>query len=919
MRPLRRFFHRLVATITAPGDEQQLQAEIEEHLALQTEDNLRAGLAPSAARREAALKFGGVEAMKETYREQRSLPFLETLIRDTRLALRRLRMSPGFTAATVLTLALGIGATTSIFTLADAVLFKSLPVTRPDQLYRLGKEARCCYLAAYSQDKEFSLVSYELYQYLRDHTQGFTELAAFPAADMIFGIRRAGASEGAQTYAGEFVSGNYFVMFGVGAYAGRVFGAADDRPGAAPVAMMSYRLWRERYGSDPTVIGGSFRVDEKPFTIIGITPPGFFGDTLRGTPPDLFLPLNAEPYIESEDDLHAYGQHWLQLIGRIAPGASPEAVEAEMRVNLKQWLRSHWGEMNAADRAKFPEQTLFLVPGGAGISRMREQYERWLRILMWVTGLTLLIVCANVAGLMLVRGMARRRQTSLSMALGARASRIVVQDLTESVVLACLGGAAGLAVAFLGTRLILRLAFPAASDMPGVPIDASPSPTVLLFACGVSVLAGIAFGIAPGWIATRTDPMEALRGANRVVPGSGSLPRKALVVFQFALSLALLSASGLLTAALHGLETQDFGFQTDRLMVARINPQLAGYRAPQLPQLYRRIRDSLRDIPGASSAALALYSPPAGGWGSAVWVDGHSTPGPRDVNISEWDRVTPGYFDAIGTPLLAGRAISEEDTATSRHVAVVNEAFVRKYFRNEDPIGKHFGRSQGASREFEVAGVVKDARYVTSMAGQPVGPMYFLPESQADYTKNAGSLFLRDMVISAKPGASLTASDMRRALATVDPAIPISSIQTMRENVDAQFTQQRLMARLTSFFGALSLILASVGLYGVIACNAARRTAEVGVRMAMGASRGDVVRLVLGDALGLIAVGLAVGVPLAFAAGRFLGHQLYGINPNNPMVTTAAASTLGLSALLAATIPAIRASRIAPLEVLRME
>jgi len=857
--------------------------------------------------------------MKEIYREQRGLPLAETLIRDLRMALRRLLMAPAFTAATTVTLALGIGATTSIFTLAHAVLLKSLPVSRPDELYRVGKEARCCYLAGYSQDKEFSLVSYDLYKYLRDNTKGFAELAAFPAGDLLFGIRRAGSLEAAQTYGGEFVSGNYFAMFGIGAYAGRTFSAADDQSGAAPVAVMSYRLWQERYGSDPSVIGSTFNVDEKPFTLVGIAPPGFFGDSLRTTPPDFFLPLNAEPYVETEADLNKYGQHWLELIGRIAPEARPTAVEAEMRVRLKQWLGSHWGEMSAGDRAKFSEQTLFLVPGGAGISSMRDRYQRWLQVLMAVTGFVLLIVCANVASLMLVRGMERRRQTSLRMALGAGVSRIVRQDLTESMVLSILGGALGLAVAYASTRLILNFVFPSNNGMPGVPIEASPSLAVLLFAFGVSVLAGIAFGIAPGWIATRTDPMEALRGASRVTASAGSLPRRALVVFQLALSLALLSVSGLLTSALRALETQDFGFQQDQRIVAKINPKLAGYRPSQLSQLYRRIHDAETNIPGVSATALCLYSPPGGGWGSGVWVDGRPAPGPRDDNSSQWNRVTPEYFDAIGTPIVRGRSVSEEDTAVSRHVAVINEAFARKFFKSEDPIGRHFGRNPEASREFEVVGVAKDARYLTNSIGRPAGPIYFLPEAQADYTKSAGSLFLHDIVISTKPGANLSAAEVRRAMASVDPGMPIITIQTLREKVGLQFAQQRLTARLSSFFGVLSLILASVGLYGVIAYHAGRRISEVGVRIALGATRGDVVRLVLKGAIALIVAGLSIGLPLTYAAGRLLENQLYGIKPYNPAVTITAVAVLGLAALLASVIPAIRASLISPLEVLRAE
>jgi predicted permease len=896
-----------------------LQAEIEEHLALQTAENIRAGLSPADARREAALKFGAVEAMKETYREQRGLPFVEIVIRDTRLALRRLRMAPAFTATTMLTLALGIGATTSIFTLAHAVLLKSLPVARPDELYRLGKEARCCYLGGYSQDKEFSLVSYDLYKYLRDNTRGFSELAAFPAADFLFGVRRAGNAEAAQTYGGEFVSGNYFAMFGIAAYAGRTLTAADDKAGARPVAMMSYRLWQERYGSDLSVIGSAFNIDERAFTVVGITPPGFFGDTLRDTPPDFFLPLNTEPYVEAEADLNKYGQHWLELIGRIAPGARPAAIETEMRVELKQWLGSHWGEMSASDRAKFPQQTLFLVPGGAGISSMRERYARWLQILMAVTGFVLLIVCANVANLMLVRGMERRRQTSLSMALGARASRIIRQDLTESVVLSLLGGAAGLGVAFAGTRLLLHFAFPSTNGMASVPIDASPSLPVLLFAFGVSAIAGAGFGIAPAWIATRTDPIEALRGASRITARAGSLPRRALVVFQIALSLVLLSASGLLTATLHTLETQDFGFAQERRIVAKINPRLAGYRTLELPQLYRRIHDSILSVPGVASVALCLYSPPGGGWGAGVWVDGRQAPGPRDDNSSSWDRVTSGYFDVIGTPIVKGRGISEEDTAASRRVAVISEAFARKFFRNEDPIGRHFGQSPGASREYEVVGVVKDARYLTANLDQPSGPFFFLPEAQADYTKSLGALFLHDIVILTRPGVNLSVAEVRQAMASVDPGMPIISIQTLREKVGLIFTQQRIIARLTSFFGVLSLILASIGLYGVVAYNAARRVNEVGVRIALGATRADLVRLVLRGAFGLIFAGLSIGLPLTFLAGRLLGNQLYGTAPYNPVVTMAAIVALGLSGLAASIVPAIRACLISPLDALRSE
>jgi len=415
--------------------------------------------------------------------------------------------------------------------------------------------------------------------------------------------------------------------------------------GAPLVAVMSYRLWQQGYGSDPSVVGGAFKLNDHAFTVVGIAPPGFFGDRLRSTPADFFLPLNAEPVVQSDADLKKYDTHWLALIGRILPHATPASIEAEMRVALKQWLRSHWGEMSANDRARLAEQTLFLSPGGAGITSMREQYEHWLLILMMVSGFVLLIVCSNVANLMLVRGMERRRQTALSMALGARASRVVLQALTESLVLSLLGGMAGLAVAFVGTRLILHVAFPSLPGSAGVPIDASPSMPVLLFAFGTSLLAGVTFGIAPAWMATRIDPIEALRGAGGSTSGAGVLPRKALVVVQIALSLVLLSASGLLTATLRSLENRDLGFEQDRRFVATMNPRLAGYRSDQLSPLYRRIHDAIASMPAVSSVALCLYSPQAGGgWGAGVWVDGHLPPGPRDDNSASWDSSNRGLL-----------------------------------------------------------------------------------------------------------------------------------------------------------------------------------------------------------------------------------------------------------------------------------
>lgn len=450
---------------------------------------------------------------------------------------------------------------------------------------------------------------------------------------------------------------------------------------------MSCRLWQQRFGSDRSIVGSAVEIDNKPFTIVGITPPGFFGDTLRNTPPDYFLPLSTEPLLEAEADLKQPNVHWLDLIGRIPHGILPRAVEAQMRVELKHWLLSHWGEMSASDQAKFPEQTLFLSPGGAGITSMRQEYEHWLGILMMVSGFVLVIVCANVANLFLVRNIERRPQLSLSVALGAQSMRLIIQALSECILLSLVGGAAGVGIAFTGARLIVHFAFPGTAGMGNIPIEAGPSIPILIFALLISLLTGVAFGAVPAWMATRIDAIEALRGANRSTARAGTLPRKALVVLQAAISLALLSAAGLLTATLNRMEKQDFGFDQERRIIASLNPQLAGYRPEQLTPLYRRIHDAFLKIPGVEAVALCTYSPQNGDrWGSTVWIAGRPVPGPREDNSAFWNRVTPGFFDVIGNPIVQGRGITKQDSETSRHVAVINEAFAHRFSATSIPL-----------------------------------------------------------------------------------------------------------------------------------------------------------------------------------------------------------------------------------------
>jgi len=902
--------------------------ELRAHLQLEIDRLRQEGLSEEDAYRTARRTLGNLSTAGERFYESGRWLSLEHTLQDLRLALRRLRHSPVFAAAAVLTLALGIGAITSIFTLAHAVLLQSLAVSNPHQLYRIGNHSHCCIYGGYTQSQEFSIFSFDLYRYLRDHTREFSELAAFQAGGADVGVTRARSAEPAHTSRAEFVSGNYFAMFGVNAWRGRALDIADDRPASPPVAMMSYRLWQDQYARDPSVIGAVFNLDRKPFTVVGITPPPFYGDGLRYVPPDFYLPLSTEPLLTGDSSLlNQPDGHWLDLIGRVRPGAQPASIQAELRLELAQWLRSHWADMDANARKLLPKQTLYLSPGGAGIVGMREQYEHWLHILLLASAFVLAIVCANVANLMLVRGMEQRRQTSLSMALGAPVLRLLRPPLAESLVLAILGGAAGLAIAFAGTRLILSFAFPHLPGMAAVPIHAAPSAPILLFTFAVSLVTGLAFGIAPAWMATRADPIEALRGAARSTARSGSLPRKALVVLQAALSLVLLSSTGLLTVALRHLESQDLGFNQDRRILVKINPQLGGYAAGQLDALYQRLRDAVVRLPGVASVSLCMYSPQSGGdWYHSIHVEGQLPPGPNADNGAGVDRVTPEFLATIGNPILMGRGITDRDTDKSPHVAVVNQAFARKFFPGENPIGRFFGDSDPrATHLYQIVGVAKDAA-IAGTPGQPIGPFFFLPEAQYtvypkpdDTRDDSVTHYMHDIVLQLKPGATVPSEQIRQAVASAAPGLPVNWIWTLHDQVSTAFRQPLLIARLTSLFAILSLVLAAIGIYGVTAYNAGRRTTEIGVRMALGADRFTIVRLVLRGAIALIVLGLLCGLPLAFAADRFLGSLLYGMDPHNPAVMTLAALALAAAALIAALVPALRASLLSPLRALRTD
>jgi predicted permease len=845
------------------------------------------------------------------------------LFEDIRYALRQFAKAPGFTATALLTLALGIGATTAIFTLVHAVLLKSLPVAKPAELIRIGDNENCCINGGFQDN--WSLFSYENYKQFRDNTPGFSQLAAFQAGAYQFGVRREGSNHPAESLIGDFVSGNAFDTLGLSAYAGRLLKASDDRMGAAPVAVLSYRTWQQKFGQDPSVVGGTFILNGKPFTIVGITPPGFYGERLTSDPASLWIPLSSEPMLmEVSSMLERGDMQWLNAIGRIQPGADQKQMEARLQVELRQFLQSPLSKVESRDVGLIPKQTLHLAPGGGGVQRMQEEYKDGLHLLMWISGFVLLIACANLANLMLVRATTRKQQVSVRAALGAPKSRLVRQALTESIVLAVLGGVGGLIVAYGGARLILHLA----AGKSYLPIDATPSPEVLGFAFLASLVTGVLFGVAPAWVTAQADPIDALRDSNRTTRSSGLWTQKALVVVQAAVSLVLLCAAALLTQSLHNLRHQNFGFDTRNRYILHIDPQMAGYKVGQLDAFYRQLHDSLAAIPGMKTVAYSTYSPMEGdNWGETVFFEGRPAPPPgSDEQGASWVLASAGYFEAVGTKIIAGRPITEQDTASTRNVALINQTFARKFYKGGNPIGQHFGDlDQKLAGTYEIVGVTEDTNYWQPTS--KIRPMFFVAATQwvkyddprAAMFESVAHLHLNAVELHTSGAVPGLEAQVRRALGQINPNLTVIDFRSFAEQVEGNFSQQSMIAQLTSLFGLLALVLASIGLYGVTAYAVARRTGEIGIRMALGADRKNVLALVLKGAFLQVAIGLVIGVPLTILCGRAMASQLFGVKAYDPLILLTTIVVLAAAAFVASVIPARRAASVEPMQALRTD
>ena len=850
---------------------------------------------------------------------------MRALLQDLVFAFRQLRKAPGFTITVLLTLALGIGANSAIFTLVNAILLHNLPVTDPKTLVRIGDKGDCCVNSGWDDNGDYSLFATDTYYMFKKSLPEFEELAAMESgyAWRPITVRRAGPETVAKSVIGTFVSGNYFRVFGLSPAAGRLFMDSDDRKGAPITAVMSYDAWQQDYAGDPHVVGSTFYINTKPATIIGIAPREFYGDRIDTNPPKYFLPMNSmdavigAPYFTDPDT------EWAYLIGRVKPGTSLPALQAKASVLLKQQFAPLKIFTDPRAKRVLPRTHVVLTPGGGGIQNMQDGYKDHLTLLQWIAALVLLVACANIANLLLVRGMSRRAELAIRSALGAQRGRIVRQLLTESVLLSGVGGLLGLAVSYLGANALLALAFPNRHDMP---VTASPSLLVIGFAFALALVTGILFGLAPALLAARTQPADALRSNARTTAVGTSFLQRTLVILQAALSLVLLVGAGLFAQSLNKAENVDMKLDATNRYIVHINPQAAGYKNTEVEPLYQTIVDRFHAIPGVVKVGLATYTPmESNNWGSGVKVQGEP-----DLNKgASWVKCTAEYFDSVGTHVAMGRGFTSQDTMNAPPVAVVNRAFVKQFFGNRNPIGHRFGPSgpgnAGKDGAHEIVGVVENTTY-TSIYWKNHA-MYFLPLTQpaglANDPKNPigkdQSMYAGAMVIETSYPVPGFEKIVGNTLASINPNLTIVKFQTFQQQIDDQFIAERLIARLTSLFGLLALLLAAIGLYGVTAYTVVRRTPEIGIRMALGAARSRVIATVMRGAMLQAITGLAIGIPVAIFCVRYVKSQLYEITSANVPVMTIAVGVLVLAAAIAGIIPARRAASIDPVKALRIE
>jgi predicted permease len=820
---------------------------------------------------------------------------------------------PGFTAVAILSLALGIGANTAIFSLWNGVLRSPLPVVyKPEQLVMLSNpDESGMWSGTWNGPRNF--LSYAEFEQLRDRADSFSAMMASQSSLSSWQVRFDG-SEWEEAH-GRLVSGGFFEFLGVGPTVGRLFTTAEDRD-VAPDAVISYDYWQRRFGGSPGVLGKAFTLRKTVFTIIGIAPPGFIGET-SGQQPDLWLPLRMQPGVfPGRDWLHDTPPGkamWLHVFGRLKPGVFPAQAEAQSNAIFKAGLESFYGAAASGERRhEFLDQRLKIHPGAGGASATRHDFSTSLTALLAAVAVLLLIACANLANLLLARGAARRPEMALRLSLGASRGRLIRQLVTESLALAAIGGVAGIGAAYFLHGALVRMM--AASD-PRFHMSFALDPVVLSFAVAATLTAALLFGVLPAWQVTNTDAGATLKEQSRGARGSHAQIRwgRFLVCLQLSLSLPLLVGAGLLARTLYNLQRADLGFPAEHLLLVRVDTREAGYDAARRDTLLRGLLGEFKQIPGVRAASfshLGLFS--GGESGLGVEVEGYTPKGANDRD-SALDLVGPGYFSTLGVPIVLGREILASDHAAAPKVSVINEAFAKRFFSARNPIGMRITSSNNDKRTtYQVIGVAKNAR-TQALRGE-VEPRFFVPAEQPPIDENNPTFLIRTT-----PGTAPVMTAVRRSIQQVDAALPILCASSIEEQMSPLMAQDRTTAQFAIVFGCVALALAAVGLYGVLSYGIARRTGEIAVRIALGAHPGRVIAMILGETMGLVAAGLAVGAGLAYAASSLIASRLYGVASQDPLTMASATGLLLLVALIAAYLPAHRASRLDPMTALRQE
>jgi predicted permease len=889
---MRTFCQRLLTLLRGKRLDRELNDEIAIHLAMQEEEFRRQGMEAAAAHAAALREFGGVTQAAEDYRERRGIPWLETAARDVRYGLRGLRRTPGFTAAAILSLALGIGANTAIFSLFHALMLRLLPVERPLELVSIRQAGGWIE----------GPMSYPLFQEIAKRDELFTGvIARTPVSKTRFTPRPGGRGEFTQR---EFVSGNYFTVLGIKPALGRLFTEDDDRtPGGHPIAVLSYDLWRNRYNADPGILGAKVLVDEQPFTVIGIAAPDFHGVEVEHRA-EVWVPTMMAGMKFSDPRMW-----WVWVIARRRPEVAPRQVQAALNVLMTNHLNAVWpATYNPAMRKKGLEQHLEVREGSIGLSVLREEFGRPLTVMMIAVSLVLLAACANVANLLLARGAARHKEIALRLSLGATRVRLIRQALVESFLLVAAGGALGMGLAAWGQRMVVKF-------LPqnfGDPFGLSRDNTLLLFTLAIATLSALLFGVGPALRSTSVDPACGLRTGS-AGQSARSLPRRALVVAQVAFSVVLVGLAALFGHNLFTLRSVDLGLGARNVIAFSLD--LPRQQRTEVRTPMRQLAEQLQALPGVYSVSYGFPGPfLMGTSGETIRIPGsdRTARAPAHVSVA---RIAPRYFETIGAPLVLGRELDRNDMTSLRRVAVVNEAFVRKFLPEEKypesrTLSFDDSRPEGGEPTY-IVGVVHDIHHTGIQ--KAAEPTVYVPIDQG---RNAG---FPAMLVRTQSSPTAMLPLIYRELRRLGPSIGVADLRTLQQQIDDSIFEQRLLAALGAFFGLLALVLAAVGLYGVVAYGTARRTGEIGLRLALGAPRQRVIWMILRDSLSLVALGLALGLPAALAGARAVESVLFGIRPADPFTFAGTAALLAITGAAASFLPARRASRLDPNRLLRNE